>query len=427
MADVGNRGGRPSERDEPALIELVMLEPGPVPGTTLPAARPGAPRSPGPRTPRMRHRRVAFALVAAFVVVIVAVVRDDRRGAQQTAVPPSTLAPTTVVAAPTTLPATSIPATSIAPSIAPSSLASGPITTAPVSLGPGPVLGAARGWTLVSFDSVILKLLDLDSGKTDTTAYDITRFAGATESAIMLADRFVYTQHADGTPSVWSQRFLDEPQTMVLDDASIITSSSSPGRFWVALNQEGVNGEQLVAEVDATGRRWNTVAVPKGLRVVGSSAAGLWLTGSGRIFAISREGVVQHVAIGTVIDAASSGVLYDECGIAGPCTLRLATLGPVVTSSRVGPSADIRVARPNIRGDSALSPTGRWLLLADGAIDRRTSGPISHPFVLQSWRWSPDSEWLFAWTANSGTIAWNLSDGRKIPLGNFALSGLVAR
>jgi hypothetical protein len=366
----------------------------------------------------LRPLLAAVALVVALSIVIVFVARDDGRDAQQAAVPGSTVVPTTIAA-------TSIPTTSIAPSTAGATIPAGPITTAPVSLGPGPVLGAPHGWTLVSIDSVPMKLLDLDTGKTDSFDYKAGQFKN--QSSIILSDRFVYTQH-DGAPSVWSQRFRDEPQTMVLNDATIITPSSSPGRLWVALNQEGVNGEQLVAEIDATGRRWNTVAIAKGLRVVGSSATGLWLTGSGRIFSITREGVLQQVGVGTLVDASSTGILFDDCAVDGTCTLRLATTsGPLPQSSRVGPSADIRVARPNSSSDSALSPNGRWLLLADGAIDRRTSGPIRHDFVLQSWRWSPDSEWLFAWTANSGTIAWNLSDGRKIPLGNFALSGLVAR
>jgi hypothetical protein len=154
----------------------------------------------------------------------------------------------------------------------------------------------------------------------------------------------------------------------------------------------------------------------------------LWLTGSGRIFAITRDGVLQQVAVGTVVDASLSGVLYDDCPIAGPCTLRLAsTPAPVALSVHIGPSAEIRVARPNSRSDAALSPNGRWLLLADGAIDRQTNGYINHDFVLQSWRWSPDSAWLIVWTANAGTIAWNLADRRQIRLGNIALSGLVAR
>jgi len=219
MADVGNRGGRPSERDEPALIELVMLEPGPAPGNALPAARPGGPRSPGPRGPRLRPLLAAVALVVALSIVIVVVARDDERDAQQAAVPGSTVVPTTIAATPTT----------IAPSTAGATFPSGPITTAPVSLGPGPVLGTPRGWTLVSFDSVSLKLLDLDSGQTDTSTYDIGRFAGATQSSIMLSDRFVYTEQR-GAPSVWSQRFLNEPQAIVLNDASIAERVTVLGR-----------------------------------------------------------------------------------------------------------------------------------------------------------------------------------------------------
>ena len=421
MADVGNRGGRPSERDEPALIELVMLEPGPVPGHALPAARPGGPRSPGPPAPRLRPLLAGVALVAALAIVIVAVARDDGGDAPQAAVPASTVVPTTIAA--TSIPTTSIPTTSSAPSTP----ASTPVTTARVSLGPGPVLGVAHGWMLVSFDGLTMTLLDLDSGKTDTATFNIGRFAGVLDSAIMLSDRFVFAQR-DGAPSVWSQRFRDEPATMVLNDASIVTASSSPGRFWVALSQAGANGEQLVAEVDPTGRRWATVAVPAGLRVVGSSAAGLWLTGSGRIFAISRESVLQQVAVGTVIDASSTGVLYDDCVVAGPCTLRLAgTSGPLPRSSGVGPSAEFEIARPWYFSDPALSPDGRWLLLTDRVLDRRTNNQINLNHFLKMWRWSPGGEWLFAQTENGGTIAWNLADGRQIQLGDFALTAIVVR
>ena len=67
------------------------------------------------------------------------------------------------------------------------------------------------------------------------------------------------------------------------------------------------------------------------------------------------------------------------------------------------------------------------MLLADGVLDRRTGGQVTHTFVLQSWRWSPDSEWLFAWTANAGTIAWNLADGRQVRLGNLPVAGVVVR
>jgi hypothetical protein len=296
-------------------------------------------------------------------------------------------------------------------------------TTVGVAPGPGPVLGAPSGWTVVAFDSVTLSLFDLDTGVTTRFAYD-GRFPRAADSAIMLSDRFVYTDHG-GAPTVWSQRYRGEPPTLIQQDATIITASSAPGRLWVALNQSGVNGERLVAEIDGEGRRSSTITIPNGLRVVGSNSTGLWLSGSGRIYSLTAAGVLRAIAVGTVDDASPAGVLYDDCAIAGPCSLRLA--GTAAQSARIGPSAETRIATTHDRTDSVVSPDGRWLLLRDGLLDRRTGTHLSHALVLRAWRWSPDGEWLFAWTANAGTIAWRLADTLQIRLGDIAVSGLVAR
>jgi len=292
---------------------------------------------------------------------------------------------------------------------------------APVALGPGPVLGAVHGWTVVSFDGVTLGLLDLDTGATTRFVYEGT---GAVKSTVMLADRFMYTDHG-GAPTVWSQRYRDEPPTLVQQDASIITTSVE-GRVWVALNQAGVNGELLVAEIDGDGRRLTLLTIPNGLRVVGPISNGLWLTGSGRIFVLARDGVLQDVAIGAVIDASVNGLLYDDCAIAGPCTLRI--VSPTARQSRLGPSAELRLPATPDSTDSPVSPNGRWLLLADGVLDRRTGAQVSHTFDLRAWRWSPDGDWLFVSTTGGATVAWNLIDGRQLPLpGIGPLSGVVAR
>ncbi|HUP71857.1 MAG TPA: hypothetical protein VM282_02305 [Acidimicrobiales bacterium] len=354
----------------------------------------------------------------AVLALVVAAVALDGGGAGQRAVPASTIAPSTVVAS-TVVPTTTVPAT------APATTATVrvPRTTAGVAPGPGPVLGEPSGWTVVAFDSVTLSLLDLDTGATTRFAYD-GRFHSAADSAIMLSDRFVYTDHG-GAPTVWSQRYGDEAPTLVQQDATIITASSVRGRLWVALNQSGVNGELLVAEIDSEGRRSSTLTIPNGLRVVGSSAVGLWLAGSGRIYSLSAVGTLQAIAVGSVVDASPAGALYDDCAIAGPCTLRLA--GATAQSARIGPSAEIRIATTNDSTDSVLSPDGRWLLLRDGLLDRRTGTQVGHSFVLRAWRWSPDGEWLFAWTANTGTIAWRLADTLQIRLGDISVSGVVAR
>ncbi|MEO8694457.1 MAG: hypothetical protein ABI658_13125, partial [Acidimicrobiales bacterium] len=323
----------------------------------------------------------------------------------------------------TTIPTTTIPTTTITAS---ATTVSSPPPPARVSLGSGPVLGAARGWALATLDGSTLSLVDLDTGATERFTFDVALVGEPTRSTIFFSDRFVYTQH-DGAPSVWSQRFADATPTILVNDASIIAASANAGRFWVALNQAGLNGEQLVAEVDTGGRRYNTVAVPSGLQVMGVSATGLWLRGSGRIYHMAGGGALQAVAIGTIVDASSTGVLYDDCAIAGPCTLRVAnTPGSQPSSSNVGPSAEIEIAHGWYRSDPAMSPNGRWLLLTNAVLDRRASKQIGREQFLKSWLWSPDGEWLFAQTENAGTIAWNLADGRQIALGDFALSGIVA-
>jgi hypothetical protein len=152
----------------------------------------------------------------------------------------------------------------------------------------------------------------------------------------------------------------------------------------------------------------------------------LWLTGSGRIFALARNGTLQAVAVGSAIDASVSELLFDDCAIAGPCTLR--AVSPNAAPTRFGPSAELRAATTPDRTDSALSPNGRWLLLADGLLDRRTGAQVSHAFNLRAWLWSPDGEWLFVSTTGGATVAWNLIDRRQIPLGDIGeLSGVVAR
>jgi hypothetical protein len=403
-----------------------MLDPGPRPRAASGATKP----SPRPER-RARRRWPLAALVAVLaMVLVVTVVRDDGSHAPPAAVPASTRVPATITAAPTTVPSTTaaptttVPTTTVPSTTVPATTVGGPSTSVPVSLGPGPVLGAARGWALASLDGSRLSLLDLDTGRTARFTFDVALVGD--QPTLFFSDRFVYTKR-DGAPSVWAQRFVDSTPTIVLDDASVITASANAGRFWVALNQAGLNGEQLVAEVDTGGRRYNVVAVPLGLRVMGASATGLWLQGSGRVYHLASGGELQDLAIGTILDASRRGVLYDDCAIAGPCTLRVANIpGTSPASSNVGPSAEIEIARGWYRSDPAMSPNGRWLLLTGAVLDRRASNQIGRKEFFKSWLWSPDGEWLFAQTENAGTIAWNLADGREIRLGDFDLSGIVA-
>jgi len=357
---------------------------------------------------------VVLAVVIAFVVAGGS--NDDR-----VAVP----APSTTAAIPETTVAPSIsvaPSTSVAPLITVNSVP--PVPGVP--LPSGDVWGTARKWTLVSFTLVRLSLLDLGTGMTESFDFAPDRFSGATQSMIAFSDHFVYTRRDGGSPSVRSQRYRDEPSTLVLDHASIVTTSTSPDLLWVALENDGADGDggQRVAEIDHGGRLVTTLEVPPGLRVLGAGPTGLWLSGSGRIYSLDRDGRLIAKEVGSVVDVSPLGVLVDDCSIAGPCTLRLAG----ETSRRIGPSAEMRVATGTNSRDPALSPNGRWLLLADGLLDRQTGGQVPHSFEFRTWRWSPDSEWLFLVTTGSGVLAWNLADGRQITFGRLGdLSGVVVR
>jgi hypothetical protein len=299
------------------------------------------------------------------------------------------------------------------------------------------VLGAAHGWLVVSFDGERRSVLDLDTGKAETVTYvpyGPDGLRADLRAPIVLADRLVYTAFDAGVSSVRSVRAGDEPPTLVIDHASILTPSSIPGRFWVALDTDQKSTDQnsnahKVAEIDQDGRVASTVSIPDGLRVVGAGATGLWLAGSGRIYSLTRGGLLQAIAVGVVVDASVSGVLFDDCAIAGACSLRFASPTPTLaTLPLVGPSSEIHPATTIEPTDPAMSPDGRYLLLSDGLLDRRTGGRTAHPFILQAWRWSPDGQWLFVWTAHYETIAWNLVDGRQINLGNTnGLSGVVSR
>ena len=431
MVDVGIRGGRPAQRDEPPIIELEML-----PGTIAsPRPAPAVHPRRGSRSRRARWRTRWWLLgvpLLVAVIVLALVVRDggpkNPQAAPSTTVAPTTVAPATIVASSTTLAssATIAPSTTIA-----TTTVSRPPTTvvATIALAPGPVLGAPRGWTIVSFNRATMSTVDLDTGRMVEFLAN-NRNEGGAESPIVLSDRVVYTSFdvfsSEHTPSVWMQRYRDEPPTLLLDRASILNPSSTPGLLWVALARANVDDEQRVAEIDLAGRVVTTLVIPNGLRVAGPSGSGLWLTGSGRMFSLARNGTLQNVAIGAAIDASVNGLLFDDCAIAGPCTLRI--VSPTARQTGLGPSAELRVPTTPDSTDSPVSPNGRWLLLADGLLDRRTGAQVSHTFDLRAWRWSPDGDWLFVSTTGGATVAWNLIDGRQLPVpGIRLLSGVVAR
>ncbi|MEO8696714.1 MAG: hypothetical protein ABI658_24605, partial [Acidimicrobiales bacterium] len=106
---MGNRGDRPSGREEPALIELVMLDPGPRP-SAAPLARSRRPHGPRPSV-RRRWPLVAFAAVIA--VAIVAIVARSGGDGEPAAAPVTTTAPSPSVTVVSAIPTTTIPTTTI--------------------------------------------------------------------------------------------------------------------------------------------------------------------------------------------------------------------------------------------------------------------------------------------------------------------------
>ena len=420
---MGIRGGRPSDSQSPPLIELELLDVRPntrrVPVTQGPVRRDGAPD----RRPRPRAGSVALGVAAVFAVgALVAMPRGDGE-AEST---PATTAPTTTLVAPATVtPIATAPTT--APTSTTVAVVTVPTTT---SRAPGPVLGVARGWSLVSFNRSSLTVVDLDTGGVTTTR-DQSRQQGGAERPIVLSDRVVYTwsdpRLPEPSPSVWSQRLRDESPVRIIDRAWTIASSSRAGFFWVVPTPVPASGVRVV-EIDVTGAPATTLTIPAGLQIVGPSADGLWLTGSGRIYSLSRAGQLRSVAVGRLVDASVPGAVFENCPPATLCSLAVAKADGSI--STVGPSPDLPLVRDEFGGSSILSPDGRWLLLKNGVIDRNTGVQVRHVFTIESWRWSPDSTWLFLESRNDGPLAWNVREQRFVSLPalveNATITGVAA-
>ena len=418
MSDVGIRGERPSSNEPPPLIELVVLEPRPKIATTVAASDPQPGRSSSPR----RGRRVALvALIGVSAVIAIAVAVGDA-GENKTRPPASTgaratdaratIAPLTTTGVPPsiTIGPTSTPATSASPNL-----------TVPQGFPGGP-----KGYTWVSFNRSEMATLDLENGQLSKYPSS-ARTVGDADSPVVFRDRVLYTSYVvtgnARRPTVWSQAYADAPPVKVVDRATIVTESATPNRLWIRLVDETTDDGYPVAEIDLDGRRVTTLTVPAGLRVVGASTDGLWLFGSGVVFAITRAGAVRPIATGSVRASAFAGVLYDDCATAGPCSLRYVNWQSM--TSLVGPSAELQLADTSI--DPVLSPDGRWLLLADRLLDRRSNTPHAHPYELLGWRWSADGEWLFLSTRGDA-VAWNLRDQRRVGLGfHEQLAGVIAQ
>ena len=122
-------------------------------------------------------------------------------------------------------------------------------------LGPGPVLGAKHGWVLVAFDGERRSVLDLDTGKAEVITYGHDHLQGDLRAPIVRADRLLYTAFDAGVASVQSIGSGDEPSTLVIDHASILTPSSNPQLFWVALDAD---------------QRTTCARQPRSIRTVGS-------------------------------------------------------------------------------------------------------------------------------------------------------------
>jgi hypothetical protein len=246
---------------------------------------------------------------------------------------------------------------------------------------------------------------------------------------VVLGDRIVYTVVLDpsggATPSVWSQRLLDEPPVRLRDGVSSLAASTRNGFVWVVEREPNDRGGVRVLEIDAaTGRPATTLDVGPGLRVAGVQADGLWLEGSNRIYTLSRAGQMRMVAVGSLVDASNAGALYHDCPPEVPCSYHIAardgTLSRIVSTDEL----------PVKHGPSpSVSPDGRWVLLDNGVFDRLTSKRLRHAFIVQSWAWSPDGSWLFLSTGSHGALAWNLLEERyvavPVAISNATLSGVA--
>jgi hypothetical protein len=410
---VGIRGERPSDR-EPPLIELLPIEPRAKavakPPTTGPSAGPSR-SSPGRRT------IVVGALVGVIAVVGAIALATGGESGDDTP-PRSTASPVTSIV-PVSTASISLPSPTNTVVIGTGSLTP---TSAPGTAAPG----RPQGYTWVSFNRSEMTLVDLDSGERLTYPV-VERSAGGTESPIVLADRVVYTSYdfstSPSTPSVWSQALGADRPVRLFVGAATIAASTRAGHVWIQSQTSALDTYEAI-EIDLSGRAVTRLTIPAGLRVAGASADGLWLAGSGRVFAINRAGVVREVASGSLIDTSADAVVFEDCPLAGPCSARVAT---ATKRSLVGPASAVRVAGYGPT-DSMLSPDGRWLLTVEALIDRTTSSAKSHSFKLRSWSWSADGEWLFVSAENTDAVAWNLRDLRQVSLGVLGpLTGVVVR
>lgn len=396
------------------MIELELLDARP----ERVVAHPPAGDAPRPKSPR-RGRDLVVIAVAAFVVVAIAaaLLRDDGDEALRT--PATTSSPTTTAVVPSSL---VLPTTRSV--FVPGVGELFPTTT--IASAPSVAATELNRWLLVGLGPTELSVLDLTTRALEELSRPPEQRTRFHEAPIVVGDRVVYTTNAPAA-AVWTQRLRDPSATRLLDRASVIAKSSSAGLFWVVLHEESTLEHYRVAEIDVEGRRTTTLTVPAGLVVAGVHSTGLWLTGNGRIFSMTRAGTVQQIAVGTLVDASLGGVIFDDCAIAGPCSLQLAR--NTSSRSRIGPTAEIPVPRSVVDSDSMLSPDGRWLMLSNGILDLRTGGQLRHVFRVQAWRWSPDGQWVFL-SISDGTMAWNLGDQRLVALNEFGtrvIAGLAER
>jgi hypothetical protein len=360
---------------------------------------------------------VIGALVALATVVAVGLATG---GGEDDALPP-----TSTVAVSSTVVHTN-PGSVTAP--VHSGVLSGSVTTSAVTATTSAALAdRPQGYTWVSFGRADMTLIDLDTGERSTYPSP-ERTAGGAESPIAFGDRVLYTSYdlspSGQTPSVWSQTLGADRPVRLVERAVVVVASTRPGHVWIQPRMAAVENYEAV-EIDLTGHTVTTLTIAAGLRVAGASANGLWLVGSGRILEIDRSGVVREIAEGALIDTSPDAVLYHDCPLAGPCTVRAAN---ATREWHIGSSATLDRASTHDGSDSMMSPDGRWLLTARALFDRTTSSSVAHSFELRSWRWSADGEWLFVSSANTDSIAWNLRDLRQVSLGVLGLlSGVVIR
>ena len=332
---------------EPPLIELVMLDQRPV---RAPAHVPPTGASATPS-----RRAVAGDLVVARSggvrgggVIAAALQRDG--GDDAVSDPATTSVPTTtrghaVDAWYCQLSATSrcrapgmlVPTTTIAPGT-------------PVSAGR--VGSLVRSWRSVPNEMTVLDLGNRSSSNSAGPSEQRTAFNEATDRA---GRSFVYTRPRRRTGRCGRSASSDPSATTPRrPDASMVAKSIGPGALLGGAAQRGgVKANYRVAEIDVEGRRSTTLTRAGRARVAGAHATGLWLTGSGRIYSMTSRAERCRQSRSARWSTPRSPVCSTTTA-RSPDRARCSCPRHARRGSRIGPTADLAIARSSINSDSSL-------------------------------------------------------------------------